>query len=227
MDEHVGRPSIVVFDCDGVLVDAVSSWRTLHDAFGTDNAVNLTRFIRGEISDVEFMRSDIQMWKAIQDPIHRDDLFRAYSGVKLMPGAREVVEQLLQEGIFVAIVSAGVDLFVSSIASMLKVDDWIANGFVFDDDGFLTDEGVCRLHASGKGEVIHRLLEMNGFEASQCVSVGDSEMDLSMHVEGSRFLGFNPSRASSEAAFENAGVPVIRQRNLQAILPFLGLEQGD
>ena len=125
MDEHIGRPSIVVFDCDGVLVDAVSSWRTLHDAFGTDNAVNLTRFIRGEISDVEFMRSDIKMWKAIQDPIHRDDLFRAYAGVKLMPGAREVVEQLLEKGIFVAIVSAGVDLFVSSIAGMLKVDDWI------------------------------------------------------------------------------------------------------
>ena len=44
-------------------------------------------------------------------------------------------------GVFVAIVSAGVDLFVSSIASMLKVDDWIANGFVFDEEGFLTDEG--------------------------------------------------------------------------------------
>ena len=68
-------PEVVVFDCDGVLVDAVSSWRTLHDAYGTDNGQNLNRFIRGEISDVEFMRSDIQMWKAVVDPIHRDDLF--------------------------------------------------------------------------------------------------------------------------------------------------------
>ena len=155
-----GQPKVVVFDCDGVLVDAVSSWRTLHDSFGTDNAVNLTRFIRGEISDVEFMRSDIQMWKAVRNPIHQDELFRAYAGVKLMPGARECVERLQEAGVFVAIVSAGVDLFVSSIASMLKVDDWIANGFVFDDDGYLTDEGVCRLHASGKGAIISRLLEM-------------------------------------------------------------------
>ena len=54
---------------------------------------------------------------------------------------------------------------------MLNVDDWIANGFVFDDDGFLTDEGVCRLHASGKGEVINKLLAMNGLDASGCVSV--------------------------------------------------------
>ena len=219
------QPRVVVFDCDGVLVDAVSSWRTLHDSFGTDNAVNLTRFIRGEISDVEFMRSDIQMWKAVRNPIHQDELFRAYAGVALMPGARECVKHLQDAGVFVAIVSAGVDLFVSSIASMLKVDDWIANGFVFDEEGFLTDEGVCRLHASGKGAVIDRLLEMNGFEAKDCVSVGDSEMDLSMMVDGSRFIGFNPTRDSSKEAFEDAGVPVVVVKDLTAILPLMGFER--
>ena len=219
------QPKVVVFDCDGVLVDAVSSWRTLHDSFGTDNAVNLTRFIRGEISDVEFMRSDIQMWKAVRNPIHQDELFRAYAGVALMPGARECVKHLQDAGVFVAIVSAGVDLFVSSIASMLKVDDWIANGFVFDEEGFLTDEGVCRLHASGKGTVIDRLLEMNGFEAKDCVSVGDSEMDLSMMVDGSRFIGFNPTRDSSREAFEDAGVPVVVVKDLTAILPLMGFER--
>ena len=221
----IEQPKVVVFDCDGVLVDAVSSWRTLHDSFGTDNAVNLTRFIRGEISDVEFMRSDIQMWKAVRNPIHQDELFRAYAGVALMPGARECVKHLQDAGVFVAIVSAGVDLFVSSIASMLKVDDWIANGFVFDEEGFLTDEGVCRLHASGKGAVIDRLLEMNGFEAKDCVSVGDSEMDLSMMVDGSRFIGFNPTRDSSKEAFEDAGVPVVVVKDLTAILPLMGFER--
>ena len=224
MEANASKPQVVVFDCDGVLVDAVSSWRTLHDAFGTDNALNLNRFIRGEISDVEFMRSDIQMWKAVQDPIHRDELFRAYAGVKLMLGAREVVDRLLEEGVFVAIVSAGVDLFVSSIASMLKVDDWIANGFVFDENGYLTDEGVCRLHATGKGEIITKLLEMNDLSAEACVSVGDSEMDLSMQVDGSRFIGFNPSRASSFSAFEDAGVPVVVEKDLRAILPLMGFD---
>ena len=171
------------------------------------------------------MRSDIQMWKAVRSPIHQDELFRAYAGVALMPGARECVKHLQDAGVFVAIVSAGVDLFVSSIASMLKVDDWIANGFVFDEEGFLTDEGVCRLHASGKGAVIDRLLEMNGFEAKDCVSVGDSEMDLSMMVDGSRFIGFNPTRDSSREAFEDAGVPVVVVKDLTAILPLMGFER--
>jgi len=217
------RPTCVVFDCDGVLVDAVSSWRTLHDHFGTDNAVNLQRFIRGEIDDVEFMASDIALWKGVQDPIHKDDLFRAFSGCTLMKGARELVADLRAAGVFVAIVSAGVDLFVGSIAAMLKVDDWIANGFVFDDDGWLTDAGVCRLHASGKGEVIERLLAMHDLEPSGVVSVGDSEMDLSMHVEGSRFIGFSPTRPSSIEAFAAAEVPVVDGRDLNALRPFLGL----
>ncbi|MBT05145.1 MAG: hypothetical protein CMA92_05210 [Euryarchaeota archaeon] len=213
----------VIFDCDGVLVDSVSSWKTLHDHFGTDNSVNLTRFIKGELTDVEFMSSDIRMWKDKQDPIHRDVLFRAYSGVKLMKGARELVAELKDNGVFVAIVSAGVDIFVSSIASMLKVDDWIANGFKFNDDETLSDEGICRLHASKKDVVIRKLMSMHNFSPEDCVSVGDSEMDLSMVVDGSRFIGFNPSRESSIIAFENAGVPIINEKDLMLLKPYLGL----
>ena len=113
------------------------------------------------------MRSDIKLWKAKKDPIHRDELFRAYSGSKLMDGARELVSWLKDNGCFVAIVSAGVDLFVGSIASMLGADDWVANGFIFDEDGYLTDEGNCRLHATGKGEIIEKLCQQHGFEGKE------------------------------------------------------------
>lgn len=214
----------VIFDCDGVLVDSVSSWKTLHDHFGTDNALNLKRFIKGELTDVEFMSSDIKMWKDKQDPIPRDVLFRAYSGVKLMEGARELVAELKDKGVFVAIVSAGVDIFVSSIAAMLKVDDWIANGFKFNDDETLSDEGICRLHASKKDVVIRKLMSMHHFSPEDCVSIGDSEMDLSMIVDGSRFIGFNPSRDSSLSAFESAGVPIVKEKDLMLLKPYLGLE---
>ena len=38
------------------------------------------------------------------------------------------------KGVLVAIVSSGVDVFVGMVASMLKVDDWIANGFEWDEE---------------------------------------------------------------------------------------------
>ena len=65
---------------------------------------------------------------------------------------------------------------------------------------------------------------MNGLDAENCVSVGDSEMDLSMHIEGSRFIGFNPTRESSQKAFEAADIDVVYAKDLRAILPLLRIE---
>ena len=86
------------------------------------------------------------------------------------------------------------DLFVASIASMLDVDGWIANGFEFDEEGWLLEDGICRLRASGKGDPVQRFLTMNDLDPSGMIAVGDSGMDLSMHVDGSTF-GFCPTRA--------------------------------
>ncbi len=211
----------VAFDCDGVLADAGSSWAVIHSHFGTGDATLLTAFLNQEISDAEFMRDDIRQWKEVQPKIHRDELFRCYSGVQLMEGARDVVSALMNRGIHVVIISAGVDLFVSAIASMLKVDDWAANGFAYDDEGYLMDDGVCRVPAWNKGEMVEKLIRIHGFNPSEVVSVGDSSMDLSMHVPGSRFIGFNPTREEAHTAFNSANVPVVPGPNLRGIWPIL------
>jgi phosphoserine phosphatase len=211
----------VAFDCDGVLADAGSSWAVIHSHFGTGDATLLKAFLNREISDEEFMRDDIGQWKKVQPKIHRDELFRCYSGVRLMEGARDVVELLKERGVHVVIISAGVDLFVSTIASMLAVDDWASNGFSYDDEGYLLDEGVCRVPAWDKGEMIQKLIRINGFDPSEVVSVGDSSMDLSMHVHGSKFIGFNPTRDEAHLAFEEADVPVVPGPDLRDIWPIL------
>ena len=113
------KPLCVAFDCDGVLADSISSWRTIHDHFGTSSKDLLQRFMAGELTDSEFMAADIALWKQKSPKIHRDDLFRAYSGCKLMKGAKELVADLKAAGVHVAIVSAGVDLYVQSIAAMV------------------------------------------------------------------------------------------------------------
>lgn len=214
----------VAFDCDGVLIELGSSWRVIHEVLGTDNKEMLARFLSGEITDKEFMRSDIELWKSVQSEIHRDDLIRMYQGAKLMSGARDLVADLSSKGIVTVIVSAGVDILVGAIAMMLKVDDWIANGFEYDEQGFLADDGILRVSAWNKAEVITRFLEMKDLSPEGLVSIGDSEMDLSMRVDSCRFIGFNPSRDSSTIAFEEAGVPIVHSKNLADLRPFLGLD---
>tara|TARA_B100001142_G_C13850723_1_gene468120 strand:+ start:46 stop:468 length:423 start_codon:yes stop_codon:yes gene_type:complete len=140
-----------------------------------------------------------------------------------MKGAKQLVSDLKEAGIYVAIVSAGVDLYVQSIAAMVQADDWIANGFNFDDDGWLMDDGVVRVPAMGKDVPIQRLLDIIDCPPNRLVSVGDSGMDLSMKIEGSTFIGFNPQRETAKIAFAEAGITTIESKDLDDLRPYLGL----
>ena len=217
------KPLCVAFDCDGVLADSISSWRTIHEHFGTSSKDLLQKFMAGELTDSEFMAADIALWKDKSPRIHRDDLFRAYSGCKLMKGAKELVADLKAAGVHVAIVSAGVDIFVQSIAALVKADDWIANGFEFDDDGWLLDQGVVRVPSMEKYTSIKRLLNIIDCPPERLVSIGDSSMDLSMKIDGSTFIGFNPQREAAKIAFSWAGVTFIESKDLNDLRPYLGL----
>ena len=70
-------------------------------------------------------------------------------------------------------------------------------------------------------------MQMHEFEAEEVVSVGDSEMDLSMMVPGSGFIGFNPSRESSLDAFTEAGVPIVMEKDLSKILGHIVLPSSE
>ena len=48
-------------------------------------------------------------------------------------------------------------------------------------------------------------------------------MDLSMHIEGSRFIGFNPTRQTAIEGFEKAGIDVVLGKNLDDLRPYLGI----
>jgi len=217
----------VAFDCDGVLADNGSSWEAIHREFGTENEETLQVFLDGRISEADFVEDDIRKWREVRPAIHRDDIMRCYSGAKLMEGAREVVEELQSRGVYVAIISSGVDLFVGAIASMLKVDDWASNGFEWDDGGWLVGGVPTRVFSHNKGLMVEKMVRINGFNDSAVVSVGDSSTDLSMKVGESRFIGFNPARERAFLAFGEAGVPIVEGKDLRKIWPYLFPEEVD
>ncbi|DAC44001.1 MAG TPA: HAD-IB family phosphatase [Candidatus Thalassarchaeaceae archaeon] len=215
------QPLAVAFDCDGVLADNGSSWQAIHDAFKTENKQMFAKFIAREIDDDEFMADDVAKWMEARGRIHKDDIARCYGGIRLMPGAREVVGRLQERGVMVAIVSSGVDIFVGMIAAMLKVDDWVANGFDWDEDGWMNGPAPSRVLSFEKGIMVEKLRRINDLSPDQIVSVGDSGSDLSMMIQGSSFIGFNPTGTWSVDAFEEAGVPIVKSRDLRDIWPIL------
>ena len=211
----------VCFDCDGVLVDTISSWRIIHEYFGTNSGEMLDRFLRGEISDAEFMADDIGLWKSVQPEIHRDELMRCYQGVKLMTGARELIEALQARGVIVAIVSAGVDLLIGSIAKMLNVDDWVSNGFQYDENGYLLDDGDVRVPAHHKDAMVEKFARINDLDPSEIISVGDNHTDMSMRIPGSGFIGFNGQKQIAIDGFEAAGVPHVQEKDCRLLWPHI------
>ena len=221
------RVTAVVFDCDGVLADNGSSWQNIHRKFGTDTADDgshkktLEMFLDGKITEEEFVEHDIRLWKSVKSDIHKDDIIRCYSGIGLIDGARDVVDELKRRGIYVAIVSSGVDLFVGAIANMLKVDDWAANGFVWDEEGYLVKGLPTRVYSHQKGLMVEKLARINDFETREIISIGDSSTDLSMKIGESSFIGFNPARARALESFRSAGVPVVESKDLRKIWPYI------
>jgi phosphoserine phosphatase len=211
----------VVFDCDGVLIDNISSWWAIHEYFGTRNEEMLEKFLNKEITEEEFVNHDVEEWKKIQPKIHMEDIMRCYSGVKLMPGAREVIKELQSKGIFVAIVSSGVDLLIGTIANMLKVDDWAANGFEWDEDGYLIKGAPTKVYSHDKGIMVEKLIRINNLKSENVISVGDSSTDLSMKVGESKFIGFNPARERAVEEFEKARVSIVYNRDLRDLWPIM------
>ena len=174
------------------------------------------------IEQPEFLCTTLSKNRKINgSKIHKDDIMRCYSGVKLMQGAREVVEELQARGIFVAIVSSGVDLLIGTIANMLKVDDWAANGFEWDENNHLVKGLPTRVYSHNKGLMVEKLIRIKKLNPQNVVSIGDSSTDLSMKVGESGFIGFNPARERATNAFKNAGVPIIENKDLREIWPIL------
>ena len=70
---------------------------------------------------------------------------------------------------------------------------------------------------------IKRLLEILDCPPDRMVAIGDSSMDLSMRVEDSTFIGFNPQRETAKEAFSKAGVIVVNSKDCNDLRPYLGL----
>ena len=215
----------VVFDCDGVLASNGSSWQSIHESFGTENKEMFTRFVNREIDDDEFMADDVSKWMGKRGRIHKDDIARCYSGVRLMSGAQEVVEKLQKRGVLVAIVSSGVDILSNG---RLDVEKWMI-GLPMGSSGMRTGGWLApfpRGSSHSKGIAVEKFRRINDLMPEEIISVGDSGSDISMRIEGSRFIGFNLVASWSLDAFKSASVPIVESNDLRSIWPLLFEGEG-
>ena len=62
----LSKYDLVCFDMDGTLTRVRSTWKWIHECLGTSNEEGYKAFINQEITEREFMRSDIGTWKKVK-----------------------------------------------------------------------------------------------------------------------------------------------------------------
>lgn len=207
---------LVLLDMDGTLIDA-SSWEMIHQAYGVSNQENWGRYQRGELDDVEFMRSDIALWHVKNPTIHVGDLERILHRAPLMPGARELVQGLAERDVATCIVSGGIDLLARHVCEELGVDMYVANGLRLQGSGHLSGEGIVYLEIRDKARTTREILKRLGVAKERTAAVGNSAYDAPMFRE----CGFGVAVNPSDHVVRRAAKHVVEGKDLRDVLRHL------
>jgi len=183
---------LVAFDCDGVLVDVVSSWEHIHDHFGASNAEAVRAYLRGDIDGLEFMRRDIALWRAKEPDITLSRVKGILMEIRPMKGLDELSRALRECGCRAVIISGGLDLLVDEVVRWLGAVKGYSNGLEADGKGRLTGEGILRVEPKDKRGPLLEVMKSLGLRKKDVAAVGDTAGDVTMFRDVGLSVAFNP-----------------------------------
>ncbi len=212
-----GIIELVIFDMDGVLSDTISSWKYIHDYFGSSNERSVNEYLKGDIDDLEFIKRDVALWREDGKPIKKEKLEIILSQIPLMKGSKKCIKTLKEYNIKTSIVSAGLDILAKKIADQLQIDFVSANGVKTDKNGFLNGEGILGVELKRKDKNVLDLSDKLDIPLENIVAVGNSCFDIPMLENCGIGIAFNPE---DECIREAADI-VIEEKNLFLIIKYL------
>jgi phosphoserine phosphatase len=213
--KHQQNLQLVFFDMDGVLLDTVSSWKYIHEYFGTTNERSIMPYLRGDIDYLEFIRRDVSLWKTNGEAVSKATIEKILYSIPLITGVRECISFLKHHQIHTAIVSAGLDILAEKIATDLGIEYTYANEVLVGADGRLTGEGVLHVELMQKDKNVQDLATKLHVPLDACAAVGNSCFDIPMLEVCGLGIAFNPE---DTCIIECADV-VVKEKDLSKLIP--------
>jgi phosphoserine phosphatase len=90
----------------------------------------------------------------------------------------------------------------------------LANGFVLDGRGRLTEEGIIRVPIKRKGDVLAGLQKELGLSVEECAAVGNSEIDVAMFDHARIGVAFLPE----DEHVRRRATHVVTEKDLRQVL---------
>jgi len=208
---------LVAFDMDGTLLTPRSSWAVLHQAFGTNNDQHLAAYLRHEIDDEQFIRSDVALWQAAMGKIPLTRIQAILDTIAPVPGAPETVAALHAAGVATVIITGGLKCLAQRLMHEWDMSAAYGNVLLADDDGHLTGEGVVEVRAREKDLVLQRVMAERGLTRAQVAAVGDTIIDLTLF----KLAGVGIAVNTDDPQVIAGATHHLHQPDLRGILPWL------
>ena len=184
---------LVAFDFDGTLSDSEMTV-LLGERNGTaeDMASITERAMNDEIEYAESLRQRCALLEDLPD----EEAQAAFDEVRLREGAADVIRELREAGVYVAILTGGFERGVARALDRegIEVDAIVANRLPVA-DGALTGEVDGPLIEGTKDDALEVLAAAVGEDMADTVAVGDGANDLPMLEVAGLAVGFDPKPA--------------------------------
>jgi phosphoserine phosphatase len=187
------RYPLVCFDLDGTLVDdTIYIWKTLHEVFATDPVARKTAyddFFAERITYDQWFAHDLKLLRA--SGATKSRIQELIAGLRIMPGAKEVIAKLKSLGHRIAVVSGSLDIVVDELFEPGLFDHLLINRIRFAPDGTIEGGTPTPFDLEGKADGLAELAKREGIELSQTVFIGDNENDVWIAKAAGLSIAFN------------------------------------
>ncbi len=219
-DDVFQKPKrVVVFDCDGTLIQSEVIDELANIAGVGDQVKEMTvQAMNGEIDFDQAIKKRVRLLKGLTT----EHLKLLSENIKLTPGTEELISALHFMGYKVALLSGGFSFFTSYLKDKLNLDYVFANELVIE-NGIITGEIEGDIiNAERKGEIIKEIATLENISLDQIVAVGDGANDRFMLENAGLAIAFNPKKI-----LKKYSDGMITSGNVRGLLYFLGVPDSD
>ena len=180
MSHH--KIKLIAFDMDGTLTTERSSWEYLHrrmNIWKEKAYVFQDLFWAGKIDYAEFCRLDASLWQGTDCLSATETL----TEIQLRPYTGQVLTDLHDAGVKIALLSSGLKLLADQLAQILPFHHYHANELVCQ-NGCFTGEVIIHVSTDVPGlrkeDHLQRLMDKYKVLPEETAAAGDSIGDLEM-----------------------------------------------